>query len=113
MPSLTPPPDNLRFLTPIAVGLAVGIVIYALTRSTLPGVGDNIHNLPHGGDYRDGTKTIQYYRPKGSFPSSNLFSTSNFATLCVVILIIFAIHVSELFNRPNRRTCGCSNPSHS
>nr|APG77774.1 triple gene block protein 2 [Asian prunus virus 2] len=112
MPSLTPPPDNTRVLLPIAIGLGVGVVIWCLTRSTLPQVGDNIHSLPHGGNYLDGTKRISYCGPKDSFPSSNLFKGGAFSAICVVVLLVFAIHVSELFNRPNRRSCGCGSASH-
>lgn len=66
------PPDNTRSYLVLAIGVATAVVIYMLTRSTLPHVGDNIHSLPHGGNYCDGTKSIAYNKPARNFPSSNL-----------------------------------------
>lgn len=60
---LTPPPDYTKVFLAIAVGFSCALVISLFTRSTLPHVGDQIHSLPHGGWYRDGTKQIFYGRP--------------------------------------------------
>nr|DAC85620.1 TPA_asm: triple gene block protein 2 [Date palm-associated virus A] len=103
--SLRPPPDYNKTIVPISIGAAIGICLYFLTRSTLPHVGDNIHSLPHGGHYRDGSKVITYCSPQRNFPASNLFkySSNSFYALIAVIVLIFLIYVSGKFN--NNRNC--------
>nr|WAB21224.1 triple gene block protein 3 [Banmivirus BanMMV] len=58
--ALSRPPDYTKvlFVGTLAVGTA--IVIHFLRRSELPHVGDNLHHLPYGGSYCDGTKKINY-----------------------------------------------------
>nr|QDK54731.1 triple gene block protein 2 [Apple stem pitting virus] len=101
------PPDYSKSVFPVAVGVAVAVVLFALTRSTLPQVGDNIHNLPHGGNYQDGTKRISYCGPKDSFPSSSLIPSGTPMILGIVVFLIFAIHVSEKWFGSGRRRCTC------
>ncbi|QYF50267.1 MAG: triple gene block protein 2 [Beijing sediment betaflexivirus] len=89
---LTAPPDNTKSYLVLAAGVSLGITLFFLTRSTLPSVGDNIHALPHGGAYRDGTKQIIYGGPARTFPSSNVLKPSNsgFAfilALCIIVLL--------------------------
>nr|ADT91607.1 triple gene block 2 [Apricot latent virus] len=103
------PPDYSKSVFPIAIGVAVAVVLFTLTRSTLPQVGDNIHNLPHGGNYQDGTKRISYCGPKNGFPSSSLVSGST-PMIIVVILLILAIYVSEKWSSFGTRRCNCCLP---
>nr|BCA25703.1 triple gene block 2 [Apricot latent virus] len=103
------PPDYSKSVFPVAIGVAVALVLFTLTRSTLPQVGDNIHNLPHGGNYQDGTKRISYCGPKNSFPSSSLMSSS-LPMIIVVILLIAAIYVSERWFGSGHRRCSCCLP---
>nr|AIW58879.1 triple gene block protein 2 [Apple stem pitting virus] len=104
------PPDYSKSVYPIAVGVAIAVVLFTLTRSTLPQVGDNIHNLPHGGNYQDGTKRISYCGPKDSFPSSSLISSGTPMIAGIIILLIFAIYVSEKWGRSGSRRCMCCVP---
>lgn len=60
---LTPPPDNSKAIFAAAVGASLVLLVLVYTRNTLPVVGDNIHSLPHGGLYRDGTKSVLYGAP--------------------------------------------------
>ncbi|ACN66298.1 12 KDa protein, partial [Verbena latent virus] len=60
---LIAPPDNTRTFLCLAVGISLSLFIGLYTRNTLPHVGDLHHSLPHGGFYRDGTKTISYLKP--------------------------------------------------
>ncbi|ASJ78787.1 triple gene block protein 2 [Vanilla virus X] len=65
------PPDHTNAIRIAAVFLGVTLTIYALRVNTLPHVGDNIHALPHGGRYQDGTKTIFYNSPfRSQVPST-------------------------------------------
>jgi ABC-type sugar transport system permease subunit len=107
---ITAPPDYTKHLFPIAVGFGVALVVFSLTRNNLPHVGDNIHALPHGGRYRDGTKAIIYNSPQQKFPSSNLFGPgSNLATLFFVILLIATIHALSKRGGDNHSSgCNCS-----
>ncbi|QLI58027.1 triple gene block protein 2 [Rubus virus 1] len=107
--SLTAPPDYSKLLLPVSIGIAIGVVFYTLTRSNLPHVGDNIHSLPHGGRYVDGTKRIDYCSPREKFPSSNLFQSgpSNWAAITVIVLIVL-IHAVQRFSGRNSVICSCS-----
>lgn len=104
------PPDYSKSVYPIAVGVAVAVVLFTLTRSTLPQVGDNIHNLPHGGNYQDGTKRISYCGPKDSFPSSSIISSGTPMIIGIIIFLIFAIYVSEKWAGSGSRRCACCIP---
>nr|QYF50198.1 MAG: triple gene block protein 2 [Xinjiang betaflexivirus 2] len=104
---LSPPIDYSRVFIVVAVGLSIGLALYTLTRSTLPHVGDNIHSLPHGGRYRDGTKSIDYCSPQRNFPSSNLFrGGSLIGPSLIIAVVVCAILVSERFGH---RTPACVN----
>ncbi|AZM69109.1 triple gene block protein 2 [Garlic yellow mosaic-associated virus] len=105
---ISAPPDYSKTFVIIAVGAGIALCLFILTRSTLPSVGDNIHQLPHGGTYVDGTKRINYCGPNKEFPSSNLFNPgSNFGVLLLVITLIFAIHVLSGRETTIRSNCGC------
>nr|QED43859.1 TGB2 [Garlic latent virus] len=106
---LSPPPDHTKTFFACAVGICAAICLYTLTRSTLPHVGDNIHSLPHGGCYQDGTKRIYYNSPARKFPSSNLLSGLS-APLCLVVLLIGLICLSEKIksSASTRIACRCN-----
>nr|QED44825.1 TGB2 [Garlic yellow virus]QED44831.1 TGB2 [Garlic yellow virus] len=91
---LSPPPDHSKTFLACAIGATVAVCLFTLTRSTLPHVGDNIHHLPHGGCYQDGTKRIHYNSPRSHYPSSNLGSGSP-PVFIVVLLLVGAILLSE------------------
>nr|AMN10085.1 triple gene block protein 2 [Plantago asiatica mosaic virus] len=63
---LTPPTDYGKPVLAASVGASLALLVYSATRSTLPHVGDNLHALPHGGRYVDGTKSISYFSPNAS-----------------------------------------------
>ncbi|BAG06156.1 triple gene block protein 2 [Phaius virus X] len=98
---LQPPTDYTRIYSFLVIGVSCVTILYLLTRSTLPHVGDNIHHLPHGGCYRDGTKSIYYGSAKrGSHP----YPDKLWAFLAISGLV-FAIY----WTRP-RRACPCTCP---
>nr|ACG60022.1 triple gene block protein 2 [Carrot carlavirus WM-2008] len=93
------PPDNSKAVLAVAVGLSLAVITFALTRNNLPQVGDNIHSLPHGGCYSDGTKRISYFAPQEKFPSSNLLKTSNSPVIILSILgLSILIYLSSKFS---------------
>nr|QQG34555.1 TGB2 [Tagetes carlavirus 1] len=101
---LTPPPDHTRTFLVAAIGASVVLLVYVYSRSTLPGVGDNLHSLPHGGFYRDGTKTIHYGAPckLNSLESTYSFTNQPWAYILLLTLLIV---ICESLNR--RGTCSC------
>lgn len=105
---LSPPIDYSRVFIAIVIGSTIGLALFALTRSTLPHVGDNLHSLPHGGRYRDGTKSIDYCGPRKSFPSSSLFGSSSgsLPALAVILLVAVIIAISSL-KQNKTRVCNC------
>ncbi|UXX34123.1 triple gene block protein 2 [Stevia carlavirus 1] len=102
--ALTPPPDYTRSVLCCAIGLSLVLLVLVYTRNTLPPVGDNLHSLPHGGSYRDGTKTILYNSPSKLNSLEKGYGLAN-QPWAYVILITVAIVVSEVFYR--RRICSC------
>ncbi|QCY52826.1 triple gene block protein 2 [Euonymus yellow mottle associated virus] len=109
---LTPPPDHSTSLKHLAIGVAIAITIYTASRSNLPHVGDNIHSLPHGGSYRDGTKQILYCSP-GSVNSistlAKLFRSTPFVAFLLAAVLPAIIYVSSSFPGLHR---SCNHPSH-
>nr|UKY18869.1 ORF2 [Butterbur mosaic virus] len=87
---LLPPPDNTKSFLALAVGVSCAVILFVATRSTLPHVGDNIHHLPHGGRYRDGTKSIDYCSPGKSAPSSS-FRGEWYALILVLGISIYLL----------------------
>nr|UCJ00533.1 triple gene block protein 2 [Peach chlorotic mottle virus] len=109
---LAQPPDFSKSVFPLAIGLAVGVVIFALTRSTLPHTGDNIHHLPHGGNYVDGTKKISYCGPKESFPTPGILGLKFYA-FCLACCILAYLHAAFRVNNSSFRCPTCiNNPQH-
>nr|UCJ00424.1 triple gene block 2 [Cherry necrotic rusty mottle virus] len=93
--SLRPPTDYSKPLLCAAVGLTLAFICATLKASYLPAVGDNIHSLPHGGSYRDGTKAINYNGlncySKSSVNSQILPSKFvAFSFVCLIISVIYA-----------------------
>ncbi|QIL68842.1 triple gene block protein 2 [Papaya virus X] len=99
--TLTPPADLSKVYLPLAIGIALTLVIYAITRSTLPYVGDSTHALPHGGFYKDGTKTIHYHGIGRNFRTS-----AGLLPLLLAFSLPLIIYVSSLpFLRSSTRSC--------
>nr|WDS52200.1 MAG: triple gene block protein 2 [Opuntia potexvirus A] len=103
---LTPPPDYSKIALPVSIGLGIAVVVYTLTRSTLPRVGDPSHELPHGGWYKDGTKTVLYNSP------SQL--TGSHIPFLLALLLPILIYVSSLpCTRSPTRVCNhCGSKHH-
>ncbi|QYF50249.1 MAG: TGB2 protein [Xinjiang sediment betaflexivirus 1] len=99
---LVPPADHSRAFFALAVGAALAIFAWTITRSTLPQVGDNVHSLPHGGYYRDGTKTIHYGGPGISRDRAFIRASPELMWLVVIALIV-AIWLSNKVGQ--KRTC--------
>ncbi|AIZ76621.1 triple gene block protein 2 [Elderberry carlavirus B] len=93
---LSAPPDRTRVYLCAGIAICILGTIFFLTRSNLPHVGDNIHSLPHGGRYRDGTKSVDYCSPRTRLPSSNLLTSgvSNFWVLALICVLIGFIKLS-------------------
>ncbi|QEV82106.1 TGB2 [Rose virus A] len=102
------PPDNTKVYLASAIGLCCCLSLFLLTRSTLPHIGDNVHALAHGGEYRDGTKRISYFKPQSSVPSSNLFKASgDFWVFASIICLSLLIWISSGFKvNYTCRRCG-------
>ncbi|DAZ85790.1 TPA_asm: triple gene block protein 2 [Cardamom virus X] len=95
---LQPPPDYSKPVGVAIITLAAAICLWTITRSTLPHTGDNIHALPHGGCYRDGTKQIRYNSPRGNTTPLN----SKLVALAAILAIIIALRL-----RGRRAACPC------
>nr|WAB21304.1 triple gene block protein 3 [Banmivirus BanMMV] len=60
MMALSRPPDYTKVLLVGSLAIGTAVIIHFLRKSELPHVGDNLHYLPYGGSYCDGTKRISY-----------------------------------------------------
>ncbi|AFV31419.1 TGB-2 [Rubus canadensis virus 1] len=111
---LTPPKDYTGAAISVVIGLCIAFAFHSLTRSNLPHAGDNIHHLPHGGFYKDGTKVVAYGGPQSRFPSSNLFSSSfsSLSVLCVILLLSGLIYASNKFGGGGAGQCVCGSRAH-
>ncbi|QYF50233.1 MAG: putative triple gene block protein 2 [Hainan sediment alphaflexivirus 1] len=96
---LTPPRDYTPVLLIAVIAGGLGLLTHLVTRSTLPRVGDNIHSLPHGGTYRDGTKAIRYGGPHG--PAQPVQQIHVFL---LVVGLVAAIWISS-WGHARRHTC--------
>nr|UCJ00459.1 triple gene block 2 [Cherry necrotic rusty mottle virus] len=94
--SLKPPADYSKPILFAVVGISSAIFCATFKANYLPSVGDNIHSLPHGGSYRDGTKAVNYNGfnciEKSEINQSSLFS--KFAVFSFIILLVVLIHAS-------------------
>nr|CEN56832.1 triple gene block protein2 [Plantago asiatica mosaic virus] len=103
---LTPPTDYGKPVLAVSIGISLALLVYAATRSTLPHVGGNLHALPHGGRYVDGTKSISYFSPNHSKSRDPLpLAFLTVLTLSGLILLL---------SRRGRSTthCPCCGKSH-
>nr|WBY51281.1 triple gene block protein 2 [Lily symptomless virus] len=103
---LTPPPDYTRVYTALAIGASIAFFTGLITRNTLPSVGDLQHNLPHGGRYRDGTKSVEYCGPR-KLNSVEIGSRWTFQPWLLVIVLV-ALIIALGRQGHNCRACGRS-----
>nr|QED44021.1 TGB2 [Garlic virus A]QED44027.1 TGB2 [Garlic virus A] len=95
--SFAPPPDYSKVYLTLAGGVALGTLIYSLRSNHLPHVGDNSHNLPHGGRYCDGNKQVHYFKPNSGVPVGNSH---------IPLFLVLALTLCILFlSCPRRRIC--------
>lgn len=93
---LSNPPDHSKSILVLCVGLAIGVAVFSLTSYKGPTVGDNIHNLPFGGIYKDGTKSIVYNRPnRGGVVAVSNQKVVVFTFIFALIAFIYALEVSS------------------
>nr|UCJ00480.1 triple gene block 2 [Cherry twisted leaf associated virus] len=103
--SLTPPTDFSKPLLFAAAGVSLALLCATFKANYLPTVGDNIHSLPHGGSYRDGTKAVNYngLNYVGNSSISSLYSSHKFVAFCLVCLLSFLIYVFSKFGHRSGR----------
>lgn len=101
---LSPPPDNSKAIFAAAVGLSLVLLVLVYSRNTLPQVGDNIHSLPHGGVYRDGTKSVFYGAPGklNSLEKAQKILSQPWAWVIALVAVIIL-----LSSGGGRRNCAC------
>nr|QTU68147.1 triple gene block protein 2 [Potato virus X] len=108
---LTAPVNSEKVYIVLGLSLALISITFLLSRNNLPHVGDNIHSLPHGGAYRDGTKAILYNSPNfGSRTSLNNGKNAAFAAVLLLSLLIYGSRC--LSQRNNPCACGNNHSSH-
>lgn len=105
---LTPPPDYSKAVLSIGVGLGLAVVLFTATRSTLPHVGDNIHHLPHGGLYKDGTKSIAYGRPGSGNLTRDTFVRTPAPLFIAISLVLLITWLSIRDARISKARCTCA-----
>ncbi|UIK24038.1 triple gene block protein 3 [Musa ornata-associated banmivirus] len=88
--ALTKPSDYTKVYLVGAAAVGTAFLIHSLRRNELPHVGDNLHHLPHGGTYRDGTKSINYCGK-----SNQTLNLPSYWPLVLIFTLIFAIHVTS------------------
>nr|ALP45937.1 triple gene block protein 2 [Cherry green ring mottle virus] len=98
--SLKPPTDFSKPLLFAVAGVSLALLCAAYKSHYLPPVGDNIHSLPHGGHYSDGTKSISYNGLNCQQHLSQTFLSSHnkLIPLSLVLLVSFLIYVSSKFS---------------
>nr|QTU67752.1 triple gene block protein 2 [Potato virus X] len=103
---LTAPVNSEKVYIVLGLSFALVLITFLLSRNSLPHVGDNIHSLPHGGAYRDGTKAILYNSPNlGSRVSLHNGKNAAFAAVLLLTLLIYG---SKYISQRNH-TCACGN----
>nr|AHJ80273.1 triple gene block protein 2 [Cherry twisted leaf associated virus]UCJ00508.1 triple gene block 2 [Cherry twisted leaf associated virus] len=103
--SLHPPTDFSKPLLFAAVGVSLALLCATYKASYLPAVGDNIHSLPHGGAYRDGTKAVNYngINCRENSVISSLSVNHKLIAFSLVCLLSFSIYVSSKFSNRSSR----------
>nr|WLW42347.1 triple gene block protein 2 [Lily virus X] len=104
---LIPPPDYSKPILAAVIGGALAFFVLLVTRNTLPHTGDNLHSLPHGGSYCDGTKRIHYRGPHRSGVPELPGKTWAFLLVCCILLYL---HLSCLRPRRFHSCVLCSHP---
>nr|QED44981.1 TGB2 [Garlic virus X] len=84
--SFTPPADHSKSFLALAIGAAAGLLIFTLRSNQLAPVGDNTHQLPHGGRYRDGNKFVSYNGPNSGASSHGTWWPAFTAIILTVII---------------------------
>lgn len=87
--ALSRPPDYTRVLLVGVLAVGTAFIIHSIRKSELPHVGDNLHHLPYGGSYCDGTKKIHY---SGSRDNR---SVTTFNPLLWIFVLSILIYVSS------------------
>nr|AXB54699.1 TGBp2 [Pepino mosaic virus]AXB54703.1 TGBp2 [Pepino mosaic virus]AXB54707.1 TGBp2 [Pepino mosaic virus]AXB54711.1 TGBp2 [Pepino mosaic virus] len=83
MPGLTPRADLTDTYKIIAIAFLLSACIYFQNSHYQPVAGDNLHRLPFGGQYQDGTKKISYFSQQQSY-----FHSGNKLNVLILILIL-------------------------
>lgn len=83
MPGLTPRADLTDTYKIIAIALLLSACIYFQNSHYQPVAGDNLHRLPFGGQYQDGTKKISYFPQQQSY-----FHSGNKLNVLILIFIL-------------------------
>lgn len=105
--SLTPPADYSKPFLAVAVGFGTAVVIFTLTRSTLPHVGDSQYSLPHGGTYCDAAKKVIYNSPRrGTFDWLYTSGSYSFAIPLILCLTVAIVLLSLTERRAVCPRCG-------
>nr|AAX86013.1 triple gene block 2 protein [Alternanthera mosaic virus]AAX86022.1 triple gene block 2 protein [Alternanthera mosaic virus]ACS28230.1 TGB2 [Alternanthera mosaic virus]ACS28235.1 TGB2 [Alternanthera mosaic virus] len=102
--SLTPPADYSKPVLAAAVGVSLALVINSFLVYRLPSPGDNIHQLPFGGSYRDGTKSIHYNSPRAQ---SQISGASPFLIILILSALIYALSCRGGHHRARLHRCPC------
>nr|QQG34567.1 TGB2 [Dioscorea potexvirus 1] len=97
------PPDYSKVVLVFACTLGVTLTILVATRNTLPHVGDHSHSLPHGGCYKDGTKSIFYNSPN-QHTHGNTNKQIGFIIPLAIAIILLVLTVTY---KPRTRSCVC------
>nr|ACV31390.1 triple gene block protein 2 [Ligustrum necrotic ringspot virus] len=101
---LTPPANYIQVYVSAAIGVSLALIVGLATRNTLPIVGDLQHNLPHGGRYRDGTKSVDYFKP---CKLNSVEGGSSWVSQPWLLVILLVAAVILLSKKPNYcGTCG-------
>nr|BCA25742.1 triple gene block protein 2 [Cherry green ring mottle virus] len=97
--SLKPPTDFSKPLLFAVAGVSLALLCAAYKSHYLPSVGDNIHSLPHGGHYSDGTKSVSYngLNCQQHHVRNFMLSNSKLIPLSLVLFVSFLIYVSSKF----------------
>ena len=102
MPLIPPPnPQKTYQITVLALGLV--LLAFVLISDHSPKVGDHLHNLPFGGEYKDGTKTIKYFQRPNQHSLSKTLAKSHNTTIFLIILgLIGTLHGLHYFSNSRR-----------
>nr|QWM97297.1 hypothetical protein [Cymbidium mosaic virus] len=110
MPGLVPPPDHSKSLFVLAIGITVVSALFVLKSHTFPIAGDNIHRFPSGGQYKDGTKQINYCPPTHArYPK---YPDHKWLAATAAIVIPLCLYISYHPGNNIRRICPCCNTYH-